>query len=134
TGARRERRCDAWHEDRSVENAFFGGDTLPPRARRGTWLPALFIFMEMGKIVAVTVPVPAMPPQITPRRDGEPAAKGNECEARDRVDDVAKALCESDSRQPDDYRDEQCGEDVPTPGQKRRLRRFRFRPAPLPCN
>jgi hypothetical protein len=50
----------------------------------------------------MTVPVPAVHAQIAPCGDGKPAAKGNEREARDRVDDVAEAFCESDPRQPDD--------------------------------
>jgi hypothetical protein len=97
-------------------------------------MPVIVAVLVVTMVMAMTMTVPAVLPQITPCGDGKPAAKGNQCEARDRVYDVAKALCESDSRQPDDYRDEQCREDVPTPGQKRRLRRFRFRPAPLPCN
>ena len=71
---------------------------------------ALVILMKMGKVMAMTMAVPAVHPQIAPCGDGKPATKGNECEARDRVDDVAKAFCESDPRQPDDYRDEQCRE------------------------
>src|SRR6516164_7254986 len=95
---------------------------------------ALVILMKMGKVMAMTMAVRAVHPQIAPCGDGKPATKGNECEARDRVDDVAKAFCESNPRQPDDDRDEQCREDVPAPGQKRGPRRFRFRPAPLPSN
>src|ERR1700757_3267442 len=91
-------------------------------AMNGTRVRAPVIFMEMGKVMSMIVP--AVHPQIAPRGNGKPAAKGNECEARDRVDDVAKAFCESHSRQPDDYRDEQCREDVPATGQKRGPRRF----------
>ena len=46
----------------------------------------------------MTVPVPAVDPQIVPCGDSKPAAKGHECEARDRVDDVAEALRESGPR------------------------------------
>jgi len=95
---------------------------------------ALVIFMEMGKVMAMTVPVPTVLPQIAPCGDGKPAAKGNEREARDRIDDVAEAFGEGDSCQPDDYRDKQCREDVPGPGLKRGPGGFGFRPAPLPCN
>ena len=63
---------------------------------------ATVISIEMGKVMAMTVPVPGMHPQIAPCGDCKPAAKGNECEARDRVDDVAEALRESDPRQPYD--------------------------------
>ena len=68
----------------------------------GARVRALVISMEMGKVMAMTVPVPAVHAQIAPCGDGKPAAKGNEREARDRVDDVAEAFCESDPRQPDD--------------------------------
>ena len=103
-------------------------------AMNGARVRAPVIFMEMRKVMAMTMAVPAVRPQIAPRGDRKPATKRDECEARDRVDDVAKAFCESDPRQPEDYRDEQCRKDVPAPGQKRGPRRFRFRPAPLPCN
>ena len=93
---------------------------------------ATVISIEMGKVMAMTVLVTTMRPQIAPRGDGKPAAKGNECEARDRVDNMAEALRESGPRQPHNQRDEQSREDVPNPGLKRGSRRFRFRSAPLP--
>jgi hypothetical protein len=51
----------------SFEHPFFRGDALQLRAMGGAWVPALVIFMEMRKIVAMTVPVSAMRSQITPR-------------------------------------------------------------------
>jgi hypothetical protein len=57
---------------------------------------AMVMSVEMGKVVTMTMRMTAMRPQIAPCGDGEPAAKGNECEARDRVDDVAEAFCKSD--------------------------------------
>ena len=62
----------------------------------------LLTSMEMRKVMAMTVPVAAVLSQIAPCGNGKPAAKGNECEARDRVDDVAETLRECCSRQPHD--------------------------------
>jgi hypothetical protein len=55
--------------------------------------------MEMRKVMALTVPVPAVLPQIAPCGDGGPTAKGNEREARDRIDDMAETLRECSPRQ-----------------------------------
>jgi hypothetical protein len=52
--------------------------------------------------MAVTVSVPAVLPQIAPCRNGKPAAKGNEGEARDRVDDMAERMREWSPRHPHD--------------------------------
>ena len=114
-----EARRDARLEDRLCEDAFLRGDALQFRAVEWARVRALVIFMEMGKDMAMTVPVPTVLPQIAPCGDGKPAAKGNKREARDRIDDVAEAFGEGDSCQPDDYRDKQCREDVPGPGLKR---------------
>ena len=54
----------------------------------------LLTSMEMRKVMAVTVPMPAVLPQVAPCGNGKPAAKGNEGEARDRVDDMAETLRE----------------------------------------
>jgi hypothetical protein len=52
--------------------------------------------------MAMTVPVPAVLSQIAPCGNGKPVAKGNECKARDRVDDMAKTLRECGPREPHD--------------------------------
>jgi hypothetical protein len=61
--------------------------------------------MDLPK--TVTVPVPAMPPQIAQRRDSEPGAKGNEGNAGGRVDEMSETFRERDPRQPDHHGDQQ---------------------------
>jgi hypothetical protein len=58
--ARRETRL----EYRKFEDAFFRGDSLQLRSVDGARVRAMVISMEMGKVMAMTVPVPAVHPQI----------------------------------------------------------------------
>lgn len=58
----------------------------------------LLTSMEMRKVMTMAGPVPAVLPQIAPCGNGKPAAKGNECEARDHVDDMAETLRECGPR------------------------------------
>jgi hypothetical protein len=97
----------------------------------GARVRSMVLSVRMEKVMAMTVPVTAMRPEIAPGGNGEPAAKGNEGQARDRVDDVAEAFRESNPRQPHDHGDEECREDVPDPSLKRGPRCFKFRPASL---
>jgi hypothetical protein len=62
----------------------------------------LLTSMELRKVMAMTVLAPAVLSQIAPCGNGKPAAKGNECKARDRVDDMAETLRECGPRQPHD--------------------------------
>src|SRR5438046_763351 len=85
-----ETRREASLEYRKFEHAFFRGGALQLRSVDGARVRAMVISIEMGKVMAMTVPVTAMPSQIAPCGDCKPATKGNECEARDRVNDVAE--------------------------------------------
>ena len=69
--------------------------------------------------------------QFAQRRDGDPAAEGDQCEARAERDEAAEAGCERDARQPNENADEQRGEHVAGPGAQRRPGRLGARPAAL---
>src|SRR6266446_2854130 len=59
-----EQRVLLVHQAIGFEDAFFRGDSLQLRSVDGARVRAMVISMEMGKVMAMTVPVPAVHPQI----------------------------------------------------------------------
>ena len=81
--------------------------------------------------MSMTVAVTASSAQFTPRRNRNPRAKRHQRDARRRVDDVAEACRNGDTREPNGQRNQQCRDYMAKSGLKRRSRCLALRPAAL---